>query len=282
VSADRSKSLAPFEDNLLLGSSQRNVMVSENRGINVDGWISGGWYLVMGVSQAEQKSEQGVVNQPDQRTDNGSLGVRYVTAAGNSITATQRTAKGDYLNQSAVPNVTGTGFHENETSLATIWRFTEKSELQARVARLERSNNDVGQRDFSGPASELSYTWKATNKLSLNIAANQSKQALQDPSFSYAAVSGVSIAPTWQISEKVSSFLRLSRAESKYRGSGPVPATGPAREDTTNSAELGLGWAPLRNLTVNSSLQRQKRTSNQAGAEFDDNLASVNASWLFW
>ena len=55
LSASRSESLAPFEDTLGFG---RNVRISQNQAFDLDGWMVDGWHLLLGVSQADQKSEQ--------------------------------------------------------------------------------------------------------------------------------------------------------------------------------------------------------------------------------
>ena len=277
-SADRSKSLALFEDTL---TTQRNVSIRENQSLNLDGQIFGGWNWLAGISRSDQKSEQTIVNLPDQRTDSAEAGIKYLTLSGNSIVVTQRTSKGDYQNQSASPNVTGTNFKQNESELKGNWNLSEKSELTGRVARLKRTNNQIGQRDFSGMSGDLAYTWKPTSKLSLNVSANRSAMPLQDPSFSYSANDSLSLAPTWQVTEKISAHLRLQRASSEYRGEGLVPATGPARKDTTDSAEIGIDWSPLRKLSVKASFQQQRRSSNDALFEYDDKLAKISANWIF-
>lgn len=282
ANASRIKSLSPFEDTLGGGTTtQRNVSTLESKGISVDGWITGGWYLVAGASQDDTKSEQGIINQPDQRTKNVNAGLRYVTPLGNSITLMRRTANGDYLDQSATAT-TGTSFKETESSLQAIWNASEKSQFQGRVGRIERNNDQLSQRDFSGTSVDAGYTWRPTSILSFNVTAGRRNSPLNDPSFSYSRDDTYTFTPAWRVTEKVSTHLTLARAESQYRGSGPVVPTGPGREDTTNSAEIGLDWEAMRSLTVNTSLQRARRTSNQPLVEYDDNIARVGVMWMFW
>jgi hypothetical protein len=187
---------------------------------------------------------------------------------------------GDYQNQSAIPGGTGTSFKQNESELKGDWKLSEKSELTGRVARLERKNNQIGQRDFSGLSGDLGYTWQPTSKLSLNASANRTTGPLQDLSFSYIVNDSLSVAPTWRVTEKISAHMRLQRAKSEYRGR-IVPATGPAHSDSTDSAEIGVDWSPMRKLSVKISLQQQRRSSNDALFEYDDKIAKISASWAF-
>lgn len=277
-SADRSKSLAPFEDTL---TTQRNVSIHESWAFNLDGRIFGGWNWLAGISRSDQKSEQAIVNLPDQRTDSAEAGIKYLTQSGNSIAVTQRSSKGNYQNQGTTPGVNGNNFSQDENELKGDWKLSEKSELTGRVARLKRTNNQIGQRNFSGVSGDLAYTWKPTSKLGLNVSANRNTSSLQDPSFSYIVNDSLSITPTWQVTEKISAHMRLQRANSGYQGKGIVPATGPARRDTTDSAEIGVDWSPMNKLSVNVSLQQQRRSSNNTLFEYDDKIAKISASWAF-
>lgn len=277
-SADRAESLALFEDTL---GTQRNVSIHENRAFKLNGRIFGGWNWLAGISRSDQKREQAIVNQPDQRTDSAEAGISYLTRAGNSIAFTRHSAKGDYLNQSAAPGVTGNSFREDQNELKGNWKLSEKSGLTGRVARLERKNDQIGQRNFSGLSGDLGYAWQATGKLHLKVSIARNTAPLQDPSFSYSLNDTLSFAPVWKITEKTAAHLRLTRSSSEYRGEGVVAPTGPARKDVMRSAELGVDWQPMRKLSCKASLQRQRRSSNNVAAEYDDNIGTVSASWMF-
>jgi len=84
LSASRAESLAPFEDTL---SFRRNLRITQNQAFDLDGWLVDGWHLLLGVSQDDQKSEQNLLNrEPDFHANNASVGVKYLTRAGNAIT----------------------------------------------------------------------------------------------------------------------------------------------------------------------------------------------------
>ena len=204
-----------------------------------------------------------------------------MTPSENSITATRRSTKGDYLNQSAIPTVTGTGYNEDESELLGYLKLSEKSQLTGRLARRARSNNQIGQRNFSGPAGDLGYTWKPTSKLNVNVSASRNTSPLQDPSFSFIAANSFSFAPTLQVTGKIAVRMRLSHDNSAYRGEGIVPANSPGRKDSVNNAEIAVDWSPRRNLSVTTSLQHQRRSSNNALFEYDDKMGNISASWLF-
>jgi len=153
--------------------------------------------------------------------------------------------------------------------------------LNGRLAWLERTNSDLSQPPFSGPSGNLTYTWMPTAKLSLNISGSQLTSALLDPSFNHLENRSLSITPAWKASDKTTVSLQLTHSTLKYLGTGSVPATGPARSDATNSAALNVGWLPMRGLSLNASLQRYRRTSNDPLFGYDATVGSVSASFMF-
>jgi len=278
LSTSRSESLVPFEDTL---GTQRNVRISQNRAFTADGLLFGGWHLLLGITQADQTSEQAVQIEPDFRATSAEAGIRYVAPSGNSVSAVRRATKGDYLNQPAVPGLVDNGYQVDDSELKANWAITGKSSLTGGVAWRERTNKNPAQRDFSGLDANLSYSWRPTGKLALSVLASQTLTPLQNSPSAYVVNDTLSIGPTWQASPKVAVRLSLSRAESNYRGTGVVPAAGPARRDTLDSAEVGVNWSVMRSASVGISVQQQRRASNTDGIGFDATLVVINASITF-
>ena len=278
LSADRSKALAPFEDTL---GNQRNVSITKSHAFNIDGWAFGGWHLLLGVSQSDQKSEQTILNQPDFHSVSSEAGVRYIAPSGNAITATQRSTRGDYLNQIVAPTVLDNGYKQNESEIQANWTISGRSLVAGRLAWLERKNHNLVQPKFSGEVGNFSYIWTPTENVSLNVSAARSIGPLQDPSFSHIVSDTLSFAPTWKVSPKTAVHLSFARTNSAYRGTGLVPATGPPRRDIEGRAELGAEWLPIRSLSLNASLQRQSRSSNNALVEYGATITRISASFMF-
>ena len=87
LSTDRSESLTGFDDTLSVVPIFR---ATRNQAFTVDAWLFGGWHLLGGASESEQKSTSAFAAQPDSTQTSTELGARYVAASGNSITYTQR------------------------------------------------------------------------------------------------------------------------------------------------------------------------------------------------
>ena len=278
LSASRSESLAPFEDTAGIG---RNVRISENQAFDVDTWIGGGWYLLLGIGQSSQKSEQNVQNlsrTPDFDSSNRSIGVKYQTRAGNTLSARRYSTEGEYTN--ALPGAVNNDYSEDLSELSADWKLTATSTLNGRIGWLERDNKDPTRRDFSGPSSSLNYSWNPGGKLSLGISAARKTSPLQDLTASYREDSSLSVTPAWRISDKTSAFMRLSYQKSDDKNTLVVLPTGP-RSDTTKIAAMGLDWSATRKLTINASLERQQRNSTLATAGYDATVVRIGASLAF-
>jgi exopolysaccharide biosynthesis operon protein EpsL len=277
LSASRSESLAPFEDTL---GTQRNVRITQNQAFDLDGQIGGGWHLLLGTAQNDQKSEQStVVNRtPDFRSTSANAGIKYQTKAGNAITARWQTTEGEYINNPV--GALNSDYTENLSELDAEWKITSNSTIKAKLGWLERDNADVTRRSFSGPSSSLNYSWTSAGKLGLNLSAARKASPLQTAGASYKEDSTLTISPTWRTSDKTNAYLTYSYQTSTDKASG-APLVTPLREDITQTITLGVGWSAMRKLTFNASVQQLQRTSNVAFAEYDATVARISAALTF-
>ena len=277
LSASRSESLAPFEDTL---GTQRNVRITQNQAFDLDGQIGGGWHLLLGTAQNDQKSEQStVVNRtPDFRSTSANAGVRYQTKAGNAITARWQTTEGEYINNPV--GALNSDYTENLSEIEAAWKISGSSTINARLGWLERDNADAARRSFSGPSSSLNYSWTPAGKLGLTLSAAQKTSPLQGAGASYKEDSTITISPTWRISDKTNAYLTYSYQKSADQASG-APLLAPRREDITQTFTLGVGWSAMRKLSINASVQQLQRTSNVVFADYDATIARISAALTF-
>lgn len=281
LSADRRVSLASYADTALASRNQRNLNVTDNVQLTIDGTVHGGWHALLGVFQSQTKYAQAILPQNSNRVSGAEAGVKYVTAAGSALSLLRRSTQGDYLNR--VPDaatVSDNAFHRNDTELRLDWNVSGKSAILGRIGKVDVRHENFAARNFSGLAGDITYAWSATDKLRIDLAARRELASWWQTTASYRIDDTLSLAPTWQISPKVSVRLRTERTQSDFLG--PVVAlTGPLRHDTAQSALLGIGWAPWPNVALDASLQRFKRSSNFAGLDYDSTVASVNARLRF-
>ena len=278
LSAEHKEALVPFADFRVF---QRNVRATDNRVFNLDAWVFGGWHLLLGASQYEQKNEQPFLAEADYRLAGIDAGIRYVARSGNSASLIRRAREGDYLNRIIDPaTLFDNAFRQDDTELRAIWAVTGKSALNGRLTWLERRHENFPQRDFSGTAGELAYVWTPTGKLRLDFSARRDIRAWWEPFASYRVDDTLAFTPAWAVTAKTAVRARLERTTSDFRGPVFTPL-GPLRSDTVRSAQLSADWAPLRSVSLSASVQRLDRSSNNAGVEFTTTIATVSASLKF-
>lgn len=279
LSATRTQTPTQFQDS---SSQQSNVTTTENYVFNLDGWLSGGWHVLLGVAHSNQTSEQSALsNQPDFSQSSGEAGVRYLFQSGSEIAAVMRRIQGDQDSQliNNVIVVSTENYHEDQSELRATWNLSPKSIFTGRVTYLDRHYDQTSQNDFQGTAGELGYNWLPTSTLSLRLAATRSIAPWQGSlSSDYRVSNAFLIAPTWQATAKTSVYMTFQRTYDDYPSSSTAI---PERKDTTTIAALGVNWLVLRNLSLGANLLHQQRSSNDPFVEYDATVARLSASLIF-
>src|SRR3990170_3646874 len=87
LSTEHRQALVPFAD---FRAFQRNISDTDRRIFNLDGWLAGGWHLLLGVFDAETRYTQVFLPQTSSRVKGAEAGLKYIAASGSSVTATRR------------------------------------------------------------------------------------------------------------------------------------------------------------------------------------------------
>lgn len=281
LSADRTENQTSYAD-FARGNTQ-NIQINESRRFMADWWATGGWHLTGGVYQirVDNSANFNAVGNYVQNT--AEAGVKYVSAANNSIAIVRREAVGDYSNRSLGAALLDTGYKQSETELRGIWQVTGHSSFNARLGYLDRTHDNYAQRDYSGMVGSLGYLWKPTGKLQFGLTAGRDLYSYQETTASYSSsyyvFDYVRLAPAWQITDKTSLGLKLDIAKREYRGA--VVAGLDDRDDLMRTAQLNLGWRPTQSINVNAYLTHEQRSSNIVNQSYHDNIAGISAGLTF-
>jgi exopolysaccharide biosynthesis operon protein EpsL len=284
LSSERTQAQVSFAQ---VGGTQRNLLTTRNQNFSFDFTVSGAWHLIGGFGETDSMTEQPVLTVPSQHAQRSEGGIRYVSRAGNSVSAVFRYIPTRLVDQSLNPALLiDTDYRDTERELRADWKLTGKSTVIGRLLRKERSNEHFRQRDFSGTGGELRYIWLPTGKLQINA-------ALARDLSSYAAFGNVlenstyrvddtlSVSGVWQATAKTTVIARLSRTNSEFRGPVFFPVTLPLREDTLTIASLSADWAISRAVLLSANLEHSQRSSNQQQFQFQNNSFLLGASLKF-
>jgi exopolysaccharide biosynthesis operon protein EpsL len=219
-------------------------------------------------------------------------GIRYVSPAGSTLTYTARHGLGEFMDrpQPIVSQLFDTRFNDMEHELKLVWPITGKTSIDGRVGHFQRKHAHFSQRDFSGFVGNFNINWAVTGKTRITAGWARDISNFQTaPNFlfqdfavfssSYATTNRFSLTPVWQISPKTSLRLRYEYTARDFHGAViPVAAN---RSDTTHSGQIAMDWQPLNMLAVSATLQREHRSSNLFGFDYNVSSGSISAKLNF-
>jgi exopolysaccharide biosynthesis operon protein EpsL len=262
-------------------SRQSNVVTNENFVFNLDGWLTGGWHVLLGASQYDRTSEQSSLqSQPDYSESRSEAGIRYLFQTTTSVDGLWRRIRGEQTGQmvGGVVFSSNTDYEEDQAEIAVNWAATAQSTLAGRVTRIDRHYEQTPQFDFSGTAGALRYAWLPSAKIGLALSATRNIVPFQGGFQSnYRVSNSYAVAPTWRATSKISVYFTLQRTYDNY----PSTTSATERDDTLTQAALGLNWLAARNLAFTASVWRDQRSSNVPIVEYATTVSRLSASLIF-
>ncbi len=278
LEASQEQSLVNFAD--FQDYSKLNTRSLRNKSFSIDADLTGGWHLLGKTAQLRRNDTYAIVAEGNFKQDSIETGVKYVDGSGSSLALIARTAEGEYTDRGNDPaTLLDTNYEQRDAELRANWPISAKSTLLGSLTRLKRQHAHFAQRDFSGTAHQLGYQWKPTAKLKVELTKKREIASYQEPSSSYAVSNDMDGAATWAILPKLTMQLKLNTSRRDFLGA--VAAVTDKRQDRFRSAQFGMEWMPLQNLTLTANLQRDRRNSNRTSFEYEATSSSLAAQLVF-
>lgn len=277
--SERKETANSFSD--YLGLKQSNLRTETTNRLDAVYEVDGPWRISAGVSQYSQKNQQALVAGGDYTTSSAEAGVGYVFGTGSSITFSQKSAKGQYLNRVLFANNSvDTHFEQAISDVRIHWVLPNNSNADFYLNHLSQTHPNYPQRDFNGLNSGASLNWLLTGKSSLNLAQSREYSAYATANTNYSQTDRLSLGPTLQISPKSVVRLRQEWARINYLGS-PGAVAQSQRSDITRDTALSFYWQPDQRLTFSAALQNATRASTQTGLDYESRQISVSAQYSY-
>jgi exopolysaccharide biosynthesis operon protein EpsL len=289
LSATQTESQSSFVDFRVSGAQTRQNIARTNVNRLAAEWhVTGGWQAIGGFTNTVLANTTGFQQQSAYELNSWEAGGKYIWPAGSFLQLVYRDGNGQYKGRQLIgfdlipapgnPQ-NDTVFHQTETEARLSVPLTGKSSVSAVLANQAREHEHFSQRDYAATIGRLDYNWQATGNLSLSTGLRREVAAYQDFFSSYYIADGINLQPAWQISAKV--VMRGSYDWQRRQFKGALIAGQPEREDTLQSARLGVDWFPLRWATLSAAYQRDTRSSSQTNSDFKADIVSLNARLSF-
>ncbi|WP_374511675.1 XrtB/PEP-CTERM-associated polysaccharide biosynthesis outer membrane protein EpsL [Niveibacterium sp.] len=267
--------LANFAD---LTVPRRNLITRDAVRLDLDVPVIANWHIVAAgaANQARNSNTLDRGSDLDGRTVEG--GIRYVTPYGNRLDVVGQQTNVGYIERTATP-FSDSAYRERSASLRAMWAVSGASRLEGNVGYLERRNENFSNRDFSGPNFRVAWTWEPAGSTVVAVTAYRTMGSAGDNEFDAAATKALRIAPTWDVTGKLSLNAQVEAGQRRYIGSIfeglPIEIETPGREDDFQSWGLGLRYAALRWLLIDIGYRGERRDSNRYLRDYDDHTGTV-------
>jgi hypothetical protein len=203
------------------------------------------------------------------------FGTEFDFSATNSVGLEYRYNDTNFPDDLVFDGTVGNGdFREDTLRFILRYAISDKTTIDAFAGYMRRDYSNPGIQGFGGDTWRVSVRWQATDKTQIAADTWRRLQAYISTQSQYFVSTGGSIGPTIQATEKLAFEFLGGIEQQKYIGSGNTTAT-------VDSAEAGLTYKPWAALTINVTFRYENRHSNETFFQFDDNLASVGATWRF-
>ena len=259
---------------------RRNVQIYLLNRFETNYWFHSSWAAVAGVLRTSLENQVTTSVDGDYEADGYNLGLRYLGASGNSLTARAIHLEGTYSKRPFNSFFQfDNGFTQDNYQLDFSWRLSGISQLRGRIEYLDREYQHFSQRDYSGLAANLQYVYAISGKSTLTLAYIRALEAYQQLTTSYYVLDDVAVSAQWLATGKVTVNGLLGYGRQDYRGAIiPLPAGVAQRQDNTARLGFDLAYQAAPWLQFKAGLTLQKRNSNYDIYEYKDRTAFVSAT----
>lgn len=274
--ADRSETVNSFDgSSTSLTSGNRRTQTRHGLDLRYD--IDDHWRLQGGAFNRQDRRDQATVGEDDYRQNTLEAGVRRSFGTGSHITARVGRSDGSNLSSTAVAD---DRFRQNNLWLDLLWVASGLTTVDVSLQRLSRSHTDPAL-DYSGLSANGSVKWRPTGKLLWTFTGASTLDSYQTASSTHARTDKLGVSGLWTLSARTA--VRASVQQSRLQLLGH-PSTGGVtspRRDRTVESTLGITWQPDELFSLDASLQRRQRNSNQALYDYGSTLFSVGLTARF-
>ncbi len=268
-----SQTLANFAN---IAGRDRDVLRTKQAFANAVWFPSGIWRVHAGAAAVRQTHGNVAERFNDIETATGVAGLSYVSRKDSRFGVEARAEHGKPIHDDVLPpGLPGNNaYDQRSVGVVVHWVATGHSVFDARADYMRR-DYDVSSNDFSGPTFRLSHTWTPTGKLTIVTAAQRDVGGVQDvQSSSFVLVTGVSVKPRWELTDKVAIEGDAEYNVWDYRND---PLFGADYTHRVRTVGLSVSYRPAKRILVQGGWLHEMRTSTVPLADYKVDVANIQA-----
>ena len=283
VGADYNRLLGGFFDT---GTFSRDIVTTYDEYASMRFQAGPHWGIFGGLmDQNLSLSEAAYNNSKIKAVD---IGTDYTTNASNRFGFDYRYTDDRTPNASRLNDVIiDPDYREDRARFLFNYALTEKTTLDATVGYLRREYPSTAIGSFSGDIWRVKLQWQPTLKTQLAVGTWRQLNADLTAVTNYYLSRGVTVAPAWTASEKVTFTLTATQEYQDYIGSNPVGVLTIAdstagRRDTLSTQTLSMAYTLSRALSFSVTAGHERRDSNFSQFEYNDLRADASIKYKFF
>lgn len=230
-------------------------------------WFHSNWEAELRHSIATQDYSDVAQANNNYDQDDTTVGVFYKGGQMQRLGLEYSTLDGRYPDRTNP--LLATRYSRDAFSLVANWLPTGKTQLKARIGRVERKDNAANRRNFSGINARLDMNWVPTGKTLFNLAAYRNLENSELGGADSEEITGLNGGVQWQVLPKVWLGANLTLEQHQYNGLN--------LDEDLNTAGLSATYQPWDNASLSLNLNKQQRRSNITTREFDATTVSISA-----
>ncbi len=276
------RALAPFT----FFPGVRNLQTTQTEYFNIawhfhPRWHLSGDYTHFDINSDTDISSLGFLSRTENRFK---IGLDYITPNESSIGIQLSTIRGDFPKPLLAPDGTfsdDNSFDQNEVKAHIKWIVTGKSQLHFLGGWIERKNASFTSRNFSGFNARLIYSWQPTGKIGLTLNGWRENAPVQSLRTRFSLNTGISLIPTWDLTEKVKIEGDFSYRTIKSDGfTNRLDGFALGRNNTLRNVSTKLTYSLHGGMQVSVLVFHNNLTTDLALGGFSANGANINLRYI--
>jgi exopolysaccharide biosynthesis operon protein EpsL len=246
---------------------------------NRQAWFNGAWLITpswrahTALNAGDSRHGDPARQVNDLEAESAEAGLSYVTAQENRVGGAVRFETGKSPHSILLQGVDfNNEYRQKSLGVQGRWVLTPQSRLDGRLDYTKREYDQFSNRDYSGPTARGTYTWAPTVKTRVATTIYRDVAPLEDIQSRFVLVTGVSVKPQWDVTQKVSVRGNLEYAKWDYRGDTTLGAN---FEQRVKSIGGGVIWKPARDIMLQATYTHEMRTSTVPLGDYKDDLVLV-------
>lgn len=223
--------------------------------LNSNWRLNGGWRMTDTLHSAVSRQNQNTESQIFRG------GVTFLTSRGDSIGSEYSHTETEF-NRRQLSSNADIAYQENTSKILINYNYSPKLHFDGHGGYMFRSHQNLLKLDFQGVIWRINMGWAPTVKTVFMVSSWHELTSFIELASNYYVSEGVSLAPRWAVTEKISLSGQV-RMETQDHMANGVKSSSDLRKDELLSSQISTSYMFAHSAELNLAYQFYQRDSNR-------------------